>query len=375
MSSSGPGRPRPRLRRRWVGSRRAGGVVGAGIGVPHVHAHVVDRRPRRPGGTHRRVVPRRRHPRRGSGRPSSSATGAGPSTHSTSPTAPPCRDGPPMTAASPSTRRRRCRARAGSTPCTSGPATPRSPARAGTRPTRRRGSSCGTPPSSTPPATTRPRRGSRLRWPSPTCRAPTSVVAGSLDQEQYALNASNGATLPGWPLFTSDSVFSTAAVARPLRHGVRRHRRGRRPDRGVRGRPSLPPRRPSPHRQPGRRRHLRLPEHPDRRLLAGGGRVPPRWGHGHRRRHRRVLPRRLGHRRWCGPSTPTATRCGPRPSTAPPRAAPRSPTSSGTGRCRWWRGPTPAREARSGSSTGPRASPCGSSPSWVGSSGRWWWPT
>lgn len=40
----------------------------------------------------------------------------------------------------------------------------------------------------------------------------TSVVAGSLDQEQYALNASTGATLPGWPLFTSDSVFSTAAV-------------------------------------------------------------------------------------------------------------------------------------------------------------------
>ncbi len=39
-----------------------------------------------------------------------------------------------------------------------------------------------------------------------------SVVAGSLDQEQYALDASTGAMLPGWPLFTSDSVFSTAAV-------------------------------------------------------------------------------------------------------------------------------------------------------------------
>jgi len=39
-----------------------------------------------------------------------------------------------------------------------------------------------------------------------------SVVAGSLDQEEYALDASTGATLPGWPLFTSDSVFSTAAV-------------------------------------------------------------------------------------------------------------------------------------------------------------------
>ena len=40
-----------------------------------------------------------------------------------------------------------------------------------------------------------------------------SVVAGSLDQEQYALDASTGDTLAGWPFFTSDSVFSTAAVA------------------------------------------------------------------------------------------------------------------------------------------------------------------
>ncbi len=40
-----------------------------------------------------------------------------------------------------------------------------------------------------------------------------SVVAGSLDQEEYALDASTGAGLPGWPLFTADSVFSTAAVA------------------------------------------------------------------------------------------------------------------------------------------------------------------
>jgi hypothetical protein len=45
-----------------------------------------------------------------------------------------------------------------------------------------------------------------------TMQGTSSVVAGSLDQEEYALNASNGATLPGWPLFTSDSVFSTAAV-------------------------------------------------------------------------------------------------------------------------------------------------------------------
>ena len=40
----------------------------------------------------------------------------------------------------------------------------------------------------------------------------TDVFAGSLDQESYALNASNGSVLPGWPFFSADSVFSTAAA-------------------------------------------------------------------------------------------------------------------------------------------------------------------
>ncbi len=40
----------------------------------------------------------------------------------------------------------------------------------------------------------------------------TDVFAGSLDQESYALNASNGSVLPGWPFFSADSVFSTAAT-------------------------------------------------------------------------------------------------------------------------------------------------------------------
>jgi len=40
-----------------------------------------------------------------------------------------------------------------------------------------------------------------------------ATVAGSLDQEEYALDAATGAVLDGWPFFTSDSVFSTAAVA------------------------------------------------------------------------------------------------------------------------------------------------------------------
>ncbi len=41
----------------------------------------------------------------------------------------------------------------------------------------------------------------------------TGVMAGSLDQQAYALNASDGATVSGWPWFPGDSVFSTAAWA------------------------------------------------------------------------------------------------------------------------------------------------------------------
>jgi len=38
------------------------------------------------------------------------------------------------------------------------------------------------------------------------------VEGGSLGQETYALNSANGAPAPGWPQFSADSVFSTAAV-------------------------------------------------------------------------------------------------------------------------------------------------------------------
>jgi hypothetical protein len=40
----------------------------------------------------------------------------------------------------------------------------------------------------------------------------TVVNAGSLGQETYTLNAANGAPVAGWPAFSADSVFSTAAV-------------------------------------------------------------------------------------------------------------------------------------------------------------------
>ena len=40
-----------------------------------------------------------------------------------------------------------------------------------------------------------------------------SVVAPSLGQFEYALNAGNGAVLPGWPFFTADSGFTTPSLA------------------------------------------------------------------------------------------------------------------------------------------------------------------
>lgn len=40
-----------------------------------------------------------------------------------------------------------------------------------------------------------------------------SVVAPSLGQNAFALNAGNGATLPGWPFFTADSGFTTPSLA------------------------------------------------------------------------------------------------------------------------------------------------------------------
>jgi len=41
----------------------------------------------------------------------------------------------------------------------------------------------------------------------------TDVFAGSVGQDAFALDASSGSVLPGWPFFTADSTFSTAATA------------------------------------------------------------------------------------------------------------------------------------------------------------------
>jgi hypothetical protein len=48
----------------------------------------------------------------------------------------------------------------------------------------------------------------------------TDVVAPSVGQEEYALNAATGSTLEGFPWFTSDSDFSTPALADLYGNGV-----------------------------------------------------------------------------------------------------------------------------------------------------------
>ena len=56
----------------------------------------------------------------------------------------------------------------------------------------------------------------------------TDVTAGSLGQNQYALNAANGSMLTGFPWFQADSDFTTPGAGRPLRQRADRDRGGRR---------------------------------------------------------------------------------------------------------------------------------------------------
>ncbi|HVX22275.1 MAG TPA: hypothetical protein VHB02_13065 [Acidimicrobiales bacterium] len=64
-----------------------------------------------------------------------------------------------------------------------------------------------------PPTDAQPAQGVQASLAVGNLQGGLGVVAGSLDQEEYALDAGSGATLGGWPFFTSDSVFSTAALA------------------------------------------------------------------------------------------------------------------------------------------------------------------
>ncbi len=67
-------------------------------------------------------------------------------------------------------------------------------------------------PVTDPPSDAEPAAGVQASMTVADLEGAPGVVAGSLDQEEYALDASTGATLAGWPFFASDSEFSTAAV-------------------------------------------------------------------------------------------------------------------------------------------------------------------
>lgn len=64
-----------------------------------------------------------------------------------------------------------------------------------------------------PPTDPHPAKGVQASPTVANLQGATDVFAGSLDQESYALDATTGSVLTGWPFFSADSVFSTAAAA------------------------------------------------------------------------------------------------------------------------------------------------------------------
>jgi Fibronectin type III domain len=67
-------------------------------------------------------------------------------------------------------------------------------------------------PVTDPPGDRNPVSGVQASLTVANLQGSTDVFAGSLDQESYALNASTGSALAGWPFFSADSIFSTAAA-------------------------------------------------------------------------------------------------------------------------------------------------------------------
>jgi hypothetical protein len=63
-----------------------------------------------------------------------------------------------------------------------------------------------------PPTDLRPAGGVQASLTIGDLQDGTDVFAGSLGQEAYGLSAATGAPLSGWPIFSADSIFSTAAV-------------------------------------------------------------------------------------------------------------------------------------------------------------------
>jgi len=64
-----------------------------------------------------------------------------------------------------------------------------------------------------PPTDAHPAYGVQASLTVANLQGATDVFAGSLGQEAYALDGATGSVLPGWPFFSADSIFSTAAVA------------------------------------------------------------------------------------------------------------------------------------------------------------------
>ena len=84
----------------------------------------------------------------------------------------------------------------------------------------------------------------RPRWRSGTSAASPAVVAPSLGQDEYALNAANGGVLPGLAVLHRRQRLHHAVAGRPLRQRPDRGRRGRRLVAGPGLRPDLHRRRP-----------------------------------------------------------------------------------------------------------------------------------
>ena len=123
----------------------------------------------------------------------------------------------------------------------------------------------------------------------------TDVFAGSLDQETYALDASDGSVLTGWPFFSADSVFSTAAAGDLYGTGQEELVVGGASTAGLAMGQSYSN---GGHvrvlERPGGA-HLRLRHQPGGRLVTGGRRVPRRGGDGRRRGDGLLLARGQRH--------------------------------------------------------------------------------
>ena len=109
---------------------------------------------------------------------------------------------------------------------TSAEATTPRPSTAATTPTRPTGPSVWNQVVTNPPTDTAPDGG--VQASLSVADGGSLVEGGSLGQMTYALDAGNGAPATGWPQFSADSVFSTAAVGDLYGTGTRRLRRRRR---------------------------------------------------------------------------------------------------------------------------------------------------